>query len=56
MVSQSKNNLIGGSASYFGSEGKYYSYGNKGSYGMIGNSSVGQYAHISYTDKLKLDK
>ena len=45
-----------GSASHFGSEGNYYSYGNKGSYGMIGTSYVGQYAHKSYKDKLKLNK
>ena len=36
---------MGGSASHFGSEGKYYSYGNKENYGMIGTSSIGQYAN-----------
>ena len=56
MVSQIKNNLMGGSVYHFGSEGKYYSYGKKGSCGMIGTSSVGQYVHRSYKDKLKLDK
>ena len=56
MISQSKSNLMGGSASHFGSEGKYYSYGNKGNYGMIGTSSVGQYANRKYKDRLKMDK
>ena len=47
---------MGGSVYHFGSEGKYYSYGKKGSCGMIGTSSVGHYVHRSYKDKLKLDK
>ena len=42
-----------GSASHFNSEGLYYSYGNKGSYVMIDNSSVGQYGNRSYDDPVE---
>ena len=41
-----------GSAPHFDSEGLYYSYGNKSSYCMIDNSSMGQYKHRSYDDPL----
>ena len=54
LVRQSKNNLMAGMASHFESEGKYYSFGNKGSYGMINNSSVGQYANRKYKDESKM--
>ena len=33
--------MIGGNATHFGSEGMYYSFGNKGNYGMVNISSVG---------------
>ena len=42
-----------GSATYFGSKGLYYSYGNKGNYDMVGNSSMGQYINKPYKDKMK---
>ena len=45
---------MGGSASHFGSEGKYYSFGNKGNYGMKNNSSVGQYTNRQYKDAAKM--
>ena len=56
LVRQSKNNLMGGSASHFGSEGKYYSFGNKGSYGIKNKSSVGQYTNRRYKDQSKMLK
>jgi len=56
LVRQSKNNLMAGMASHFGSEGTYYSFGNKGSYEKINNSSVGQYTNRKYKDDLKMLK
>ena len=48
MMKQSKSDLIGGNATYFSSEGMYYSYGNKGNYDMVNNSSVVKYPNRSY--------
>ena len=48
MMIYSKNDLIGGNVTHFGSEGMYYSYGNKGNYGMATNSSIGQYSNRLY--------
>lgn len=56
MVSQRTNNLILSSACRFGCGVEYYLYGNKGSYGMVNNLSVGQYVNRSYKDKLKSEK
>ena len=47
---------MGSSANHFGSEGLNYSYGNKGNYGMIDNSSVGQYVNRQYKDTVKVLK
>ena len=54
LVRKSKHDLMGGSASHFGSEGKYYSFGNKGNYGMKNDSSVGQYTNRQYKDASKM--
>ena len=54
LVRKCKNDLMGGSASHYGSEGKYYSFGNKGNYGMKDNSSVGQYTNRQYKDSSKM--
>ena len=48
MIKQSKSNSIGGNVTHFGSEGIYYTYGNKGNYGMVNNSSVVKYKNSSY--------
>ena len=46
----SKNNILKSSkAKHFDSTGEYYSFGNKGNFGMVDNSSVGIYASKSYT-------
>lgn len=45
----SKNNILASSKSkHFNSTGQYYSFGNKGNFGMIGTSSVGIYCSKSY--------
>ena len=44
---------MGGSDTHFVSEGLYYSFGNKGNYVMVDNSSVGQYVNRHYTDTVK---
>ena len=54
LIRQIKSNLMGSIGSHFYSEGLYYSYGNKGSYVMIDNSSVGQYLNKSYDDQVKI--
>ena len=54
LVCKCKHNLIGGSTSHFGSEGKYYSFGSKGNYGMRNESSVGQYTNRQYKDASKM--
>ena len=41
----SKPNILSGHTTHFDSTGKYYSYGNKRSFEMKKNSSVGQYVH-----------
>ena len=41
----SKPNILTGHTTHFESTGKYYSYGNKGAFGIKNNSSVGQYVH-----------
>ena len=53
---QSKNNLITGSNKHFGSVGKYFSFDSKGSYTMIDDVYVGQYAIKKYKDPLKHEK
>ena len=45
----SKNNILKSSkAKHFDSVGEYYSFGNKGDFAMVNNSSVGTYAYKSY--------
>ena len=34
-IKSSKNNILQGSSSHFGSEGNYYSYGNKGAFELL---------------------
>ena len=45
--------MITGSNKDVGSVGKYYSFGDKGSYTMIDNVSVGQYAIKKNKNSLK---
>ena len=47
-IKQSKPNIIGASMGHSGSEGHYYSYGNKGNFGIVDGSSVGQYVIEPY--------
>ena len=55
-IHQSKTNIIKGSSSHFGSEVKYYSYGNKGNYRMINGSLVGQYANKKFVKAISSEK
>ena len=48
VIKKSKPNIIGASMGHFGSEGNYYSYGNKGNFGIVDGSSVGQYVVKSF--------
>ena len=41
----SKNNIITKANNHNGSMGSYFSYGNRGNFGMIDGSSVGQYTY-----------
>ena len=47
-IKQSKPNIIGSNMGHFGSEGHYYSHGNKGNFGIVDGSSVGQYVIKPY--------
>ena len=40
-----------GNSTYVGSEGNYYLYGNKGNFGNINGSSIGQYVNESFTNE-----
>ena len=40
-INQSKTNMIKDLTSHFGSEVQYYSYGKKGSYGIVNGYSAG---------------
>ena len=42
-IDNSKPNMLIGDSKNFESTGKYYSYGNKGAFGMVDNTSVSQY-------------
>ena len=54
---QCKPNIITkGGSNHFDSRGYIYSFGNKGSYGMINNSSVDMYATRKFKDKLKMEQ
>ena len=55
-MKQSKPNIIGGSLAHFGSEGYYYSYGNKGNFGIVDGSSVGQYVNKKYKNATRTKK
>ena len=55
-VADAKNSVINKNNSHYGSKGLHFSFGNKGQYKMVHNSSVGQYAMkqgISDEKKLK---
>ena len=56
MLKRCKNNIITARTSHFGSTGLYFSFGNRGNFGMINNSSVTQYAHKKHRDDLKTHK
>ena len=40
----------------FGSEGRYFSYGNKGNFGMVDGSSVSQYINRKFTTESRSNK
>ena len=48
-----KDNLIATNSSHFGSKGQYYSFGNRGNYGMIDDSSVALYVSKKYKNDMK---
>ena len=53
----SKNKILKSSKSkHFYSKGEYYSFSNKGNFGMANNSSVGIYASRSYPKPVKNNK
>ena len=43
-VKNAKDNIMSCSNKHHNCEGSYFSWGNKANYGMVGNSSIGQYA------------
>ena len=55
-LKQCKSNIITARTSHFGSTGLYFSYGNRGNYGMVNNSSVTQYAHKKFKNQQKSQK
>ena len=50
-IKKYKNNIITAHSSHFGSTGAYYSFGNRGHYGLINNCSVAQF--VSNNSKMK---
>ena len=48
-----KDNLIDTNSSHFGSKGKYYSFGNRGNYDMIDDSTVTLYVSKNYKNDMK---
>ena len=44
LLKKTKPNICKSKSAHFGSNGFYVSFGNKGSYALLDNSSVGQYA------------
>lgn len=52
-IKTSKNNVITKKNNHNGSSGFYYSYGNRGNFGMIDGSSVGQYSHKKFKNDNK---
>ena len=51
-INQNLPNIVDTKLSYFGSTGFYYSYGNKGNYGIKEHLSVGQYSIKIYDKKM----
>lgn len=53
----SKNNILKSSkAKHVDPLGKYYSFGNKGNFGMVDNSSVGIYSSKAYKNVITQKK
>ena len=52
-IKRCKNNIITGHSNHFGSTGQYVSFGNRGNYGLIHNSSVAQFANKELKSKQK---
>ena len=52
-ITASKNNVIKKKNNHHQSLGGFYSYGNRGNFGMVNGSSVGQYSHKKFKDDLK---
>ena len=48
-----KDNLIDANSSHFGSKGKYYSFGNRGNYDMVDDSTVTLYVSKKYKNELR---
>jgi len=55
-IESSKTNIINASMGHFGSEGRYFSYGNKGNFGMVDGSSVGQYVNRKFNTESSSNK
>ena len=55
-IKQSKTNIIKDITSHFGSEGQYYSFGDKGKYRVVNISSVEQYAHNNFVKVVSSEK
>ena len=52
-IKASKNNIITKENNHNGSVGHYYSYGNRGNFGMVDGSSVGQYTYKCFNSEFK---
>ena len=55
-IKQSKTNIIKGSTFHFESEEQYYSYGNKGNYGLVNGSSIGTYGNKKFVKVISSEK
>ena len=56
IIGKTKDNIMKkGKANHHNSQGKYYSFGNKGAFKLIGNSSVGQYTQKEVKAKRNMD-
>ena len=51
-----KSNIITARTSHFSSTGLYFSFGNRGNFGLIHNSSVTQYVHKKHKNDLTTQK
>ena len=52
-IKSCKNNSISAHSNHFSSTGEYFSFSNRGNYGLINNSSVAQFADKKFKSKNK---